>query len=248
MSSRPDIRFISPDWPAPASVHACTVMRHGGVSRAPFATLNLARHVGDEVAAVNENRRRLRQALALPGEPCWLEQVHGHQVVYLDGRHVGQCADAAWTDRSDVVCAVLTADCLPVLLCDRAGKRVAAIHAGWRGLAAGIIEQAVSAMPVDAGQLLAWLGPAIGPEKFEVGDDVHEAFVHHDTAAGRAFKATSSGRWLADLYELARQRLRSMAVTEVFGGHWCTMSQQTDFYSFRRDGVCGRMATLTWLE
>lgn len=240
-------RWLRPDWPAPANVHAVTTTRQGGCSVAPFDTMNPADHVGDSIAAVRQNRSLLRTQLALPAEPVWLQQVHGVAVVDAGRARGVPAADAAWTYRAGVVCAVLTADCLPVLLCDCAGQCVAAAHAGWRGLQAGVIEQTVAAMPVAAGELLAWLGPAIGPQAFEVGDEVRDAFIADDPAAASAFVAQADGHWLADLYQLARQRLARIGVTAVYGGGLCSYSDATRFYSYRRDGRTGRMASLIWL-
>jgi YfiH family protein len=241
--------WIVPDWPVPAGVHALITTRAGGVSHAPYASLNLGDHVGDDPAAVVANRQRLRQALVGTGEPVWLEQVHGTRVidasVVRDGAAPEQ-ADAAFASRPGVCCVVMTADCLPVLFCDAAGSVVAAAHAGWRGLCAGILEQTVAAMAVPAHTLLAYLGPAIGPHAFIVGDDVREAFVARGAAAAKAFSPQAPGKWLADIYQLARLRLAGCGVEQVFGGAWCTVGDATRFFSYRRDGRTGRMASLIW--
>lgn len=238
--------FIFPDWPAPATVRALQTTRRGGVSRPPYTSLNLGGHVGDDPAAVAANRARL--AAGLPAPPLWLEQVHGIGVVDADAC-VGRVeADAAVARRSGRVCAVMTADCLPVLLCDRAGTVVAAVHAGWRGLCAGVVEATVAAMGVPAGELLAWQGPAIGPAAFEVGDEVRAAFMARDAAAAVAFRAVRPGKWLADIWLLARQRLAAAGLGAVYGGGRCTASETETFYSFRRDGVTGRMASCIWLQ
>ncbi|MFA7097492.1 MAG: peptidoglycan editing factor PgeF [Gammaproteobacteria bacterium] len=239
--------LILPDWPAPARVQACCTTREGGVSRAPYGTLNLGDHVGDDPAAVAENRARLVRALGLPEMPRWLNQVHGCAAVNVAEAPPGCSADVAYTDRPGIVCAVLTADCLPVLLCDRQGTRVAAIHAGWRGLAAGAIEAGVRALGVSRKEILAWLGPAIGPQAFEVGAEVRKVFVGHDPLAARAFRPAPGGRWLADLHVLAQQRLAECGVTAVYGDRWCTYSEPARFFSYRRDGATGRMATIIWL-
>ncbi len=242
-----ELGFLHADWPAPAGVYAGTTTRAGGVSTGAFASLNLGAHVGDAPEHVAENRRRLRQALRLPGEPQWLRQVHGTDVVYVP--HAGEAvADGSWTDRPGVVCAVLSADCLPVLLCDESGERVGAVHAGWRGLCAGALEAAVAAMSVPPERLLAWLGPAIGPSAFEVGPEVREAFVAADAMAAEAFRANRPGHWLADLYLLARQRLQATGVERIYGGGHCTLSEAERFYSYRRDGQTGRMASIIWRE
>jgi YfiH family protein len=238
--------FLSPDWPAPAAVHAVVTTRGGGVSHGPYASLNLATHVGDEPSAVAANRARLREALALPAEPAWLEQVHGTRVSFLpDGDR--RSADAAVTFTKGCVCAVLVADCLPVVLAGRAGDRVGVAHAGWRGLAAGVVEATVAALDGDPGTLIAWLGPSIGRDAFEVGAEVREAFLGADPGATDAFQAGRDGRWLADLSALARRRLAAAGVTEVHGGGLCTHADRARFYSHRRDGITGRMAALAWL-
>ncbi len=239
---------VVPDWPAPPGVRACTTTRQGGVSRDGMESLNLSAGVGDVAEAVAENRRRLLHAQDLPTDPVWLEQVHGDRVLHLPdhGRQPPQ-ADGVWTDRPGHVCAVLTADCLPVLLCSREGDRVASVHAGWRGLAEGVIEAAVTALGGARADLLAWLGPAISQDAFEVGPEVRRAFVRDDPGAAPCFQAGQGDRWHADLYALARRRLARVDVHEVWGGHWCTAGQSQWFYSHRRDGVCGRMASLIWL-
>lgn len=242
--------WIVPDWPAPAWVRAGTTTRHGGVSAPPYHSLNLGDHVGDDPKAVAENRRLLRQARRLPSEPVWLNQVHGTEVVdagALPGA-TPAIADASYATRPGVVCAVMTADCLPLLLCDREGRRVAAVHAGWRGLAGGVIEAAVLRLCRPGADLLAWLGPAIGPAAFEVGAEVRERFIDLDPQAEAAFAPSPAGRWLADIYLLARLRLARLHVTQVYGGHWCTYGDAERFYSFRRDGATGRMASLIWCE
>lgn len=244
-------RFIAPDWPAPARVHACVSTRHGGFSTGPWASFNLATHVGDDPRAVARNRERLRAALALPAEPQWLEQVHGCEVVEAASGGAPLRADACWSKAAGVVCAVLTADCLPVLLCDRAGSTVAAVHCGWRGLAHGVLAAAVRRLPVPAGELLAWLGPAIGPGAFEVGSEVRAAFLdrHADASVRDAFAPLCDGaaRYHADLYALARAELARLGVRRVYGGGWCTHATPELFWSYRRDGVCGRMASLVWI-
>lgn len=241
------LEFIYPDWPAPANVHAVVTTRAGGVSRGAYASFNLAHHVGDDPQSVARNRARLREALRLPAEPLWLEQVHGAEVVDASAAAPGVVADGAYADRPGVVLAILTADCLPVFLCDRAGTRAALLHAGWRGLAAGIIEAGVRALATPAGELLAWLGPAIGPLSYQVGEEVRRAFVAQDASAAAAFRPDGAGRYRADLYALARWRLHALGVHAVFGGHHCTFLEHERFYSYRRDGACGRMASLLWL-
>jgi len=239
--------WIVPDWPAPAAVRAVVTSRHGGVSTGPYASMNPADHVGDAPAAVAVNRRRLEQLLQLPAAPVWLQQVHGTGVVDAAAVHGPVQADAAYACQPGVVCAVLTADCLPLLLCDRAGSRVAAAHAGWRGLAAGVIEQTVAALGRPGDALLAWLGPAIGPSAYEVGSEVRDTFLAHDPQAAAAFSPAPGG-WRADLYRLARQRLADCGVRAVSGGNHCTFTEAGRFFSYRRDGVTGRIASLIWLQ
>ncbi|HEU0196858.1 MAG TPA: peptidoglycan editing factor PgeF [Nevskiaceae bacterium] len=245
--------FIWPDWRVPPRVRAVTTTRVGGVSRGAWQGLDLATHCGDQLAAVATNRRALCTALDLRTEPAWLEQVHGVGVVKVsaaDGEAASPCrADAAWTDEVGAVCAILTADCLPVVLADASGSVVAVAHAGWRGLAGGVVEATVAALPVAPASLSAWLGPCIGPTAFEVGEEVRVAFCDGDRGAIAAFRPTSrAGHWLADLPALARRRLATNGVRTVFGGRWCTYSDPQRFFSYRRDGVTGRMATLAWLD
>lgn len=243
------VLWLAADWPAPAGIYAGTTWRRGGVSQGPYTSLNLALHVGDAVDAVHENRHRL----GLPTEPIWLNQVHGQTVVDA-GRIAGQGlakgikADAAHTDQPGVICAVLTADCLPVLICDHQGTRVAAVHAGWRGLAAGILERTLDTLQLPGEQLLAWLGPAIGPAAYEVGQEVHDAFVEQNVDAAGSFRPGRPGHWWMDIYQLARQRLRARGVSSISGGNHCTWHESENFYSYRRDGVTGRMASVIWIE
>jgi YfiH family protein len=259
-------------------VRALSTFRSGGVSAAPYASLNLGDHVGDVPEAVAENRRRLKAAARLPAEPAWLTQVHGTNAVDLDtaadldaavAEIVGPAdlgapgpvgpadrdasgpvgpADAAFTRRRGRVCAILTADCLPLLLAADSGDLVAAAHAGWRGLAGGVIEATVQALQVAPEKLMAWLGPAIGPEHFEVGAEVREAFVKGDLGAEAAFVPNARGRFMADLSALARRRLEALGVGRIYGGGHCTYAEKDRYFSHRRDGVTGRQATLIWLE
>lgn len=239
------MNLIVPDWPAPARVKSLMTTRVGGVSQAPWTSFNLGDHVGDDAAHVAANRARLRRHM--PAEPGWLRQVHGARVVEL-GREPNPEADASFTRASGQVCAVLTADCLPVLFCDRAGSVVAAAHAGWRGLADGVLEATVAAMQVPPGDLLVWLGVAIGPLAFEVGDEVRETFIAQHPAAATAFIPQSTpGKWLAEIYRLAHVHLNAAGVQAIYGGGRCSFSETDSFYSYRRDGVTGRMASLVWL-
>lgn len=241
-----ELEFIVPDWPVPATVRAAVTTRAGGASGGPFASLNLAAHVGDDPAAVAANRARLRAALGLQAEPTWLEQVHGTEVAPA-GAGGRPRADAAVATAAGAVCVVMVADCLPVLLAARDGRAVGVAHAGWRGLAAGVIERTLAALPVPAGEVVAWLGPAIGQAAFEVGEEVRAAFLAADPAAARRFAPSPAGRWLADLEGLARDRLAAAGVRSVQGSGLCTWSDAGRFYSYRRDGVTGRLAALAWL-
>lgn len=246
--------LIVPDWPAPAGVRAAFTLRSRGGSRPPFDSFNIAAHVGDEPRAVEENRARLRERLELAAEPAWLTQVHGRRVANLDaaaalnseGSRGSLEADAAVTRTAGRICAIQVADCMPVLFAAADGSAIGAAHAGWRGLAGGVLEATVRAMNTPSGELLAWLGPAIGQAHFEVGEEVRAAFVEADAGASAAFLANERGRWQCDLYALARRKLAALGVTSVHGGCWCTYADAGRFYSYRRDGRCGRMAALIW--
>jgi polyphenol oxidase len=242
------ISWHEPDWPMKATVRALSTHRSGGVSGAPFASLNLGDHVGDLAAAVAGNRRLLLEAAGLPAEPEWLRQVHGVEVADLDAPGASAQADAAFTRHPGRVCAILTADCLPIMLAAESGDLVAAVHAGWRGLSLGVIEAAVRALKVPPGGLMAWLGPAIGPLHFEVGAEVREALLKGDPGAQAAFAPNARGRFMADLGQLARRRLAALGVSRVYGGGQCTYADQERYFSYRRDGVTGRQATLIWLQ
>ncbi|HEX3604185.1 MAG TPA: peptidoglycan editing factor PgeF [Steroidobacteraceae bacterium] len=238
-------------WPAPRGVHVLSTLRGGfgaGASQAPYAHLNLGAHVGDDPAAVAENRRRLRALAKLPSEPAWLSQVHGTTVADLDAEPLTGPADAVIVRRAGKVCAILTADCLPVVFAADTGEAVAAAHAGWRGLAAGVLEATVRAFGVPPARLMAWLGPAIGPLHFEVGAEVRDAFLQSDPEAGGAFVPNPRGRFMADLGALAVRRLEKLGVTRIYGGGECTYAQRERYFSHRRDGITGRQATLIWRE
>lgn len=239
--------FLAVDWPAPQHIHALTTTRHGGHSHSPFDTLNLGDHVGDDPAHVAKNRQTLIRSAQLPSSPLWLTQTHQTDVIHAKDWLPGITADAITSDLPQHVCAVLTADCLPVLITNTSGSQVAAVHAGWRGLQAGIIEKTLTKFQTPAAELLVWLGPAIGPEAFEVGAEVRAAFLAVDSAAETAFIQTQNGRYLADIYQLARQRLFAQGVSAIYGGDYCTVSQEALFFSYRRDGTTGRMATLIWI-
>lgn len=246
MSHAPSI--ITPDWPAPANVRAAVTTRDGGVSVGAYASLNLGTHVGDVKEAVIENRRRVRDALQLAVEPAWLNQVHGTNVVAASTYDAPPTADASFATAPGAVCVVMTADCLPVIFCDEAGTCVAAAHAGWRGLADGVLAQTVRALGVPPESLLTWLGPAIEQSAFEVGDEVRERFMSMDPANAAAFAPNERGRWQADLYELARQELQRIGVSRIFGGGFSCYEDSVRFFSYRRDGVTGRMGTFVWLS
>jgi purine-nucleoside/S-methyl-5'-thioadenosine phosphorylase / adenosine deaminase len=237
---------FAPAWPAPARVRSWVTQRAGGASTGGYASLNLATHVGDSAQSVAENRALLMAGIDLPSEPVWLEQVHGATVLDLDADRVIP-ADAAVTSRAGVVCTVLTADCLSVLFCDRAGRRVGVAHAGWRGLLNGVLPATVGAFGVMPRDIVAWLGPAIGASAYEVGADVRDAYVAQDPAAERFFAPNAGGRWQADLCGLARASLNGAGVTAVAGGGFCTFTESQRFFSHRREAPCGRMATLIWL-
>jgi polyphenol oxidase len=236
------------DWPAPRGVRVLSTYRIGGCSAAPYAGLNLGHHVGDDPAAVARNRLELKAGAALPAEPAWLAQVHGAHVADLDAAVPLGPADASFTRRRGRVCAILAADCLPLVFATHSGETVAAAHAGWRGMAAGVIEATVRAMGGSPQQLLVWLGPAIGPQHFEVGAEVREAFLKSDSQVGEAFQPNASGRFMADLGLLARLRLAKLGISRVYGGGECTYTHSERYFSHRRDGITGRQATLIWRE
>jgi len=238
---------IIPQWPAPARVRACSTQRQGGISTAPWDALNLGGHVGDNPDDVARNRQLLAEQIGLPAMPQWLDQVHGTDVVRLaPGETDVLRADASITAQTGVVCAIMTADCLPVLFCSQDGAEVAAAHAGWRGLCAGVLEKTLAEFRSPPDQIHVWLGPAIGPEAFEVGAEVRQAFMAQDPRAGHAFRP-SGEKYYADIWQLARLRLQAAGVESISANSRCTYSQRDDFFSFRRDGMTGRMATLIWL-
>lgn len=244
MSADDQQAWLTPDWPAPVRVKACVTTRAGGVSQAPFDSFNLGAHVGDEVAAVAHNRHSLIARLNC--QPAWLQQVHGIVVADANPTVVAE-ADASWTASPGIACTVMTADCLPALFCDRAGTRVAAAHAGWRGLLNGVLEATLDALAVPAEEVLVWLGPAIGPRAFEVGGEVREAFIAVQPEADQAFvPSINAGKYMANIYQLARLRLAARGVTAVYGGGFCTVSDPR-FFSYRRSARTGRFASLVWL-
>ena len=248
--------WLIPDWPAPSNVRAVTTTRTGGVSKGVYGSMNPADHVEDDPQAVRANRVILKEQLELPADPAWLIQVHGMDIVSVaEARSgtgtkpgIGIEADGIYSTKAGEVCAVLTADCLPVLICDKAGTRIAVVHAGWRGLLAGVIESALERLGIPGSETLVWLGPAIGSSAFEVGEEVRSQFIERDPLTVEAFQQGSSDRWLLDIYRLAGIRLMKKGVNQVYGGDWCTFTDRERFYSYRRDGVTGRMASLIWME
>ena len=240
--------WIIPDWQAPPHVHAIATTRMGGVSHDQYASMNPASHVNDDELSVIKNRLLLQQSLGLNSAPFWLDQCHSTQIIDLDRDKPGSHADGSTTMQNDVACVVMTADCLPVLLTDRAGRRVAALHAGWRGLADGILEAGVKLFSPEH-EIIAWLGPAIGPKKFEVGGEVVEQMTLDGIKPTEwCQKSGNRGKWLVNIYKLASLRLQMSGVTEVSGGGYCTFTDEQRFFSYRRQGDCGRMATLIWLD
>ena len=241
------MKTIIPNWPAPKNVKAFASTRVGGFSTAPYQGLNLGAHVGDDLSIVEKNRDWLAQEAKMPSAPIWLNQTHSTVVAQVSGPTTQVLdADGVFTSSSQVVCSAMTADCLPVLLTNTQGTQVAAVHAGWRGLANGIVE---NALELFSGEVMAWLGPAIGPQAFEVGEDVLQAFVDFDSQAHQAFTPREAeGKWLADMSKLATQRLNKFGITQVFDSGLCTFQDKEDFYSYRRDGVTGRQATFIWIE
>ena len=245
------VSWLAPDWAAQRDVHAAFTLRAGGVSEGCYASLNLGKHVGDDAAHVAENRRRVREQLNLPGEPVWLEQLHGIGVLRADAigaidAQSSRAADALYTRAAGTVCAIQVADCMPVLFASTDGAVVAAAHAGWRGLAAGVLEATIDALGVAAPQLDVWLGPAISQANFEVGEEVRAAFLAHDPQAAAAFVRNPRGHWQCDLYQLARQRLAARGVSRICGGGFCTHADSARFFSHRREAPTGRMAALIW--
>ena len=241
-----DKHFLIPDWPAPANVRAATTLRTGGVSQGEYASLNPATHVGDNPDKVSQNRELIKTLLGLPSDPIWLNQTHSNRAVKAMATDSPLQADASYTDQPGVVCSVMTADCLPLLVCATDGTEIAAVHAGWRGLLDGVIDNTIAALQNK--DFLVWLGPAIGPNCFEVGSDVREAFVNKSKDYTSAFKPYGDKKWLADIYHLARSNLAALGITKIYGGGFCTVTDHERFYSYRRDHVTGRMATHIWRD
>ncbi len=243
-----NLEYVTPNWPAPKNICCVTTTRKGGCSQHEFKSLNLGSHVKDEKENVEKNRLLIKKDLQLYKDPVWLKQVHGSAVLSLKtNTSINSEADAAYTNDVGVVCAVLTADCLPVVFCDQAGKHIAVAHAGWRGLVTGVLENTLQTIPVANQKLMCWFGPAIGPTKFEVGEEVFEQFITTDPSHSDAFVEQSNGKFLANIYQLARNILAKQNVKAIYGGDHCTYSESDKFYSYRRDGETGRMATLIWI-
>ena len=241
---------LQPDWPAPQQVRACTTYRHQGTSLSPYDSWNLASHVGDDANRVAQNRVLLIERLALTSEPVWLDQVHGNKIINLaqHSKSGTPTADGSYTSQPEKVCAVMTADCLPVLITNQTGTEVAAVHAGWRGLAGGVVQQAIDLFTCQREDILVWLGPAIGPQAFEVGAEVRQVFVDQLATCDTAFKLISEKKYLADIYLIARQLLGSINITAVYGGDRCTYSESDSFFSYRRESQTGRMSSLIWID
>lgn len=240
------MNWIKADWPAAKNIHTAVTLRTGGWSQGAFSSLNPALHVNDKLENVLANRKTISDMLNLPGEPVWLEQVHGNRIVKAEQLTQPEQADASYSEQAGIVCAVMTADCLPILLSSTEGSKIGAIHAGWRGLLAGVIRHTVKAL--DATKLIAWLGPAIGPDCFEVGSEVRHAFLNKSADFAAGFKQKNQHKYLADIYQLATIELAMLGVTQVYGGGFCTVTDKQRFYSYRRDGETGRMATLIWRD
>lgn len=249
-----ELELITPNWPAPDNIHAYSSTRLSGKSQGVYEGLNLALHVSDDPGIVVQNRRQLSEAINLPNEPFWLNQVHQSTALNTSMQQnkledgVAPDADASFSLQANQVCAVMTADCLPVLICNSQGDKVAAVHAGWRGLAEGVIENTVAGLNERPGRLLAWLGPAIGPQAFEVGEEVRSAFVDKFAQAELAFIQNRPGHYLADIYQLARLVLNGVGVKAIYGGEYCTFNDADHFYSYRRDGTTGRQVSLIWFS
>ncbi len=238
------LSWVKADWPAPDNIYAGTTLRTGGESIGSYDSYNLAAHVGDDLNAVEKNRQYLKYMLNLPADPFWLDQNHSNKVINIDEGGQNLIADASYSLKPEAVCAVLTADCLPVLLCNQQGTKIAAVHAGWRGLLDGVIENTVSELKDN--NLMAWFGPAIGPESFEVGNEVFDVFFNKSHLFSSAFQSKNQAKWLLDIYKLARLMLNNVGVKKIYGGNFCTMTEQKQFFSYRRDGKTGRMASLIW--
>jgi len=240
--------LIIPDWQAPDTIQAMSTTRLGGVSQPPYNSLNMGTHVGDTLSVVSQNRQHLTQLGNMPNQPLWLNQVHGTDVIHASNWHADVDADAIYSDQPDQVCAIMTADCLPVLFTDKHGQQVAAAHAGWRGLLHGVLENTVNQFAGPRDDILVWLGPAIGPKQFKVGKEVYEAFIAHSPQAHKAFIGIDSTHYLANIYQLAKQRLSALGIIHISGGNFCTATDKDRFFSYRRDGVTGRMASLIWIS
>ncbi|MBG6028655.1 purine nucleoside phosphorylase YfiH [Proteus columbae] len=240
--------LIFPDWPQPENIGSCSTLREGGISLPPYDSFNLGTHVGDKLSDVEENRRRLCQQALLPEMPLWLEQVHGTHVVTLNSEKNNETqGDALYTSTVKKVCAIMTADCLPVLFTTVDGTEVGAAHGGWRGLCHGVLQNTLAQFKAPKDQIMAWLGPAIGPTAFEVGAEVRLAFIEKNIAFESAF-IPHNGKYLANIYMLARIILQESGITQIYGGDFCTVTDPSRFFSYRRERVTGRMASLIWIK
>ena len=249
MLQTPDnIRWIPADWPVPEHVQAGTTTRIGGYSRGTYASMNLASHVDDNPDYVFQNRILIREQLSLPDEPLWLQQIHSNKVINLAKENVNQPADGAYTNKHNQICVVLTADCLPLLLCNTTGTEIAAIHIGWRGFSRNIITSALNAFTAKPQELMAWIGPYISAKHYEVGEEVRTACLKLINDTNTVFRPARPGHWFADMQGLVRQQLQTAGVHEIFGGDNCTYTDYQHFYSYRRDGITGRVASFIWMN
>lgn len=241
-----NVKLIQPNWPAPTNISAGTTTRLGGVSKAPYDSLNLGSNTGDDIDAIRQNREHFQQVLSLPNEPYWLNQVHGNTAISIDANYQATNADASYTNQPGVICTVLTADCLPILVCNQAGTEIAAIHAGWRSLASGIIENTIAKFAAPPEQLLTWLGPCISAQVYEIGEEVYTSFVETNPETKKAFIPTREHHWLANLPLLAEQRLHALGIEQIYHSNLCTLQDETQFFSYRRDCETGRMASFIY--
>ena len=249
MPQTPDnVRWIPADWPAPKHIYAGTTTRIGGCSLGTYSSMNLASHVDDNPGHVSQNRILLGERLSLPDEPLWLQQIHGNKVINLATENINQPADGAYTNKQNQICVVLTADCLPLLLCNTAGTEIAAIHTGWRGFSGNIISNTLNAFATRPQELMAWIGPNISANHYEVGEEVRTACLKIINDPGGAFKQGRPGHWFADMQMLVRQQLLCAGIQDTYGGEYCTYTDYQHFYSYRRDGITGRVASLIWMN
>ncbi|MBT4836502.1 MAG: peptidoglycan editing factor PgeF [Methylococcales bacterium] len=242
----PPYDWLSPDWPAPENIRAICTTRSGGCSLFPYHSMNLGDHVDDDLQHVNANRQHLKRILALPRDPRWLTQIHGNEIIDADKDTKSMAADGIITSRNNMVCTVLTADCVPVLLCDQNGHQVCAVHAGWKGLAGCIIAQAIAKFDCKSSKLMAWIGPAISQVNYQVNQAMVSSFVEQSISYQQAFKYVDNDQYLADLVLLAKLQMQALGLNQIYGGQWCTFADDSKFFSYRRQNITGRMATLIW--